>query len=222
MPIYPSCNNQLPWGGTRAWLGTAIVSCAIVGIAALALWSVTFGLRGWTTETIRRFRVSAHPPLLHSLRLTTSTGATLVPWGDLEFQPRIWLVTFMYTHCPTFCSSLGSDFERLQRRISTTTDAEGIGLLSISFDTSNDNTQALQRYASDHRAESNRWIVGVPLRQFDLDRIEHETGTVVINDGLGGFSHNGSIHVVLPDGRLVRIFNLNESEAALAWAQQYR
>jgi len=149
-----------PMAPPTSWLGTAIASCTMLGIAAAALWSVTFGLRGWTAEDIRRLRVPADPPQLHALRLDTATGIPLVPWGSQGTQPRIWLVTFMYTRCPTFCTVLGIEFERLQRMLDSDPRNAGIGLLSISFDPAHDDVQALQRYATAHHAEQDRWISG--------------------------------------------------------------
>jgi protein SCO1/2 len=155
------------------------------------------------------------------LRLDTSTGISLVPWGNRETNPRIWLVTFMYTRCPTFCSVLGIEFERLQRQLKADPRNAGIGLMSISFDPVHDDVQALQRYAAEHHAEPDRWIVAVPDSRADLARVERQTGVVVIDDGFGGFAHNAAIHVVRADGRLVRIFDFNEPEAALAWARTH-
>ncbi len=204
-----------------SWLKTGIASCMMISIAATALWSVTFGLRGWTAEDIRRLRVPADPPRLHALRLDTSTGHSLVPWGQggREAKPRVWLVTFMYTRCPTVCSALGMEFERLQRLLDSDPRDAGIGLLSISFDPAHDDVRALQRYATEHHAQPDRWIVAVPDSRAALARVERETAVVVLDDGFGGFTHNAAIHVVLADGRLIRIFDFNEPEAALAWAR---
>jgi protein SCO1/2 len=204
-----------------SWLGTVIALCTMIGIAAAALWSVTFGLRGWTAEEIRRLRVRADPPQLRALRLDTSTGTSLVPWANRDAAPRIWLVTFMYTRCPTVCTVLGIEFERLQGQLKADPRNAGIGLLSISFDPAHDDMQALQRYATQHHAEPDRWIVAVPDSRADLVRVERQTGVVVIDDGFGGFAHNAAIHVVLADGRLVRIFDFNDPEAALAWARTH-
>ncbi len=210
-----------PMAPPASWLGTVIASCTMIGIAAAALWAVTFGLRGWTAEEIRRLRVRTDPPQLRALRLDTSTGTSLVPWANREAKPRVWLVTFMYTRCPTFCTVLGIEFERLQRMLDSDPRNAGIGLLSISFDPAHDDVQALQRYATEHHAEPDRWIVAVPDSRADLARVERQTGVVVIDDGFGGFAHNAAIHVVRADGRLVRIFDFNESEAALAWARTH-
>jgi protein SCO1/2 len=128
----------------------------------------------------------------------------------------------MYTRCPTFCSVLGIEFERLQRMLDSDPRNAGIGLLSISFDPAHDDVHALQRYATEHHAEPDRWVVAVPDSPTDLAQVERQTGVVVIDDGFGGFTHNAAIHVVLAGGRLVRIFDFNEPEAALAWARTQR
>jgi protein SCO1/2 len=210
-----------PMAPPASWLGTAIASCIMIGIAAAALWAVTFGLRGWTAEDIRRLRVPADPPQLQALRLETSTGLSLIPWGNQGTPPRMWLVTFMYTRCPAVCTVLGIEFERLQRMLDSDPRNARIGLLSISFDPAHDDVQALQRYATAHHAEPDRWIVAVPDSRADLARVKRETGVVVIDDGFGGFAHNAAIHVVRADGRLVRIFDFSAPEAALAWARTH-
>jgi protein SCO1/2 len=64
--------------------------------------------------------------------------------------------------------------------------------------------------------------VAVPDSRAELARVERQSGVVVIDDGFGGFAHNAAIHIVRADGRLVRIFDFNEPEAALAWARTQR
>ena len=199
---------------------TAIVLFAMSACAVTAVWSTTRGLRAWTTEEVRRLRVQAKPPLLSALRLTSSAATTFVPWGQADARRRVWLVTFMYTRCPTVCTTLGIEFERLQRALGSDPRDDRIRLLSISFDPPHDDVHALQGYATRYHADPDRWAVAVPASASDLTRLEQETGTVVIGDGMGGYAHNAAIHVVLGDGQLVHIFNFNEPEAALAWARK--
>jgi protein SCO1/2 len=127
-------------------------------------------------------------------------------------------VTFIYTRCPTVCTTLGIDFERLQRALRQNGSDDRIRLLSISFDLAHDDVRALQAYAEEHHADPARWTVAVPATTTELARLEHEAGIVVIKDGLGGYIHNAAIHVVLDDGRLVRIFGFDDPAAALTWA----
>lgn len=202
-----------------SWIGTGVSLVALSAVATVVVWLTTFGLRAWTTEEIRRLRVQANPPVLSVLQLTSSTGASVVPWGELKRKRRVWLVSFMYTRCPTVCTTLGIEFERLQRSLGQNPRDDHIGLLSISFDPAHDDARALKAYAAEHHADPARWIVAVPSTGAALARLEREAGIVVIKDGLGGYTHNAAIHVVLDDGRLVRIFGFDSPEAALRCAR---
>jgi protein SCO1/2 len=212
--------TTMPRVARASWIGTGIGFVAIIGLAAAVIWSTTFGLRAWTTEEIRRLRVQAEPPVLSVLQLTSSNGASFRPWGGPQGSRRIWLVTFIYTRCPTLCTTLGIEFERLQRALGQDPRDDHVRLLSISFDPAHDDTRALQVYAAEHHADQARWIVAVPSSASALAKLEREAGIVVIQDGLGGYTHNAAIHVVLDDGRLVRIFAFSDPEAALTWARR--
>lgn len=194
----------------------------VSAIAAAALWAATDGLKAWTSEEVRRLRVQEKPPVLSALQLRSASGAFFVPWGGTDSARRIWLVTFMYTRCPTQCTTLGIEFERLQRALRKSDLDERIRLLSLSFDPVHDDARALRAYAAQYHADPTRWIVAVPSSADALAKLEHEAGIVVISDGWGGYIHNAAIHVVLEDGRLVHIFDLNDPEAALTWARALR
>ncbi|HEV7443993.1 MAG TPA: SCO family protein [Steroidobacteraceae bacterium] len=212
--------TTIPKVARASWMGTGISLVAIISFAAAAIWSITFGLRSWTTEEIRRLRVQAEPPVLGGLQLTSSNGASFRPWGGSQGGRRVWLVTFMYTRCPTLCTTLGIEFERLQRALGQDPRDDHVRLLSISFDPAHDDTLALRAYAAEHHSDPARWIVAVPSSASALAKLKREAGIVVIKDGLGGYTHNAAIHVVVDDGRLVRIFAFDNPEAALAWARR--
>ena len=191
-----------------------------LGCAALAaVWLTTGGGRFWTSEALRRARIEAAPATLSSLDLRSSTGRVLRPWGGGQAPARAFLVTFIYTSCPTLCSTAGDGFARLQREI----EAEGgaIRLLSLSFDPRRDDSLALRTYAEHHGADSSRWLVTAPTSEAALQTLLGEAGVVVIDDGRGGYAHNSAIHVVLGDGRLVGVFDLAQGEEALECARRW-
>ena len=194
---------------------TALLLVVVSAIATAAVWATTGGLQAWTLEDVRRLRVQEMPPVLSALELRSSSGPSFVPWAGPGSARQIWLVNFMYTRCPTQCTTLGVEFERLQRALGR----EPIRLLSVSFDPLHDDARALRAYAAQYHADPGRWIVAAPASAAALARLEREAGVVVINDGLGGYIHNAAIHVVLDDGQLVRIFDFDDPEAALTWAR---
>ncbi len=190
-------------------------------VAVAAVWLTTAGMRAWTSEGLRRLRVTEAPPLLTPLALISPAGEPIVPWGGDAPANQVLLVTFIYTRCPTLCSTAGVEFSRLQRELDADPEGGAIRLLSVSFDSLHDDVAALRTYAANHRAAHDRWLVTAPATSSALARLLREAGVVVISDGRGGYAHNAAIHVVLADGRLVGIFDLTDGEEALASARQW-
>jgi protein SCO1/2 len=204
-----------------SWVGTGLATMAVTLAAAGCVWAMTLGLRGFTSETLRRLRVREHPPLLSSLRLRSAGGESVAAWEG-PVRPPVQLVTFMYGRCSTVCSTIGMDFSRLQREIVSDPRARDVRLLSISFDPVRDDRCALLAYESRHGADPAHWHVTAPENGRALSTLLREAGVVVIGDGHGGFVHNAAVHVVRSDGRLLRIFGVEQYEAALEWARSYR
>ena len=76
----------------------------------------------------------------------------------------------------------------------------------------------MRQYASQLRADPRQWrFVTVPDHA-ELQRLLDAFQVVVIPDGLGGYEHNAALLVVDQRGRLVRIFDYTELDAALAYA----
>lgn len=192
----------------------------MIGAGLAAVWFTTLGFQGWTSETLRRERVRRSPPLLSRLSLNSNTGTIVVPWGGVHPAHQVYLVAFIYTHCPTLCSTAGAQLTQLQHQLSGDL-ADRVQLLSISFDSLNDDAAALRHYAADHHAEPSHWLVTAPTTGAALARLLREAGVVVISDGRGGLTHNAAIHLVRSDGRLLGIYDLDQGDQALADARAW-
>jgi protein SCO1/2 len=160
--------------------------------------------------------VAEAPVPVSPLRVIDSRGVSLELWNG-DSTTRVWLVTFVYTRCPTLCLALGSEFQQLQASMRGT---EGVRLASLSFDRAHDSPAALAMYAEHHHADPARWLVAVPDGDIALSRLLHETGVVAIDDGAGGYAHNAAIHVVTASGKLVALFDLERYADALAYARE--
>lgn len=195
----------------------AMVACLVIAVAALS--RVTLDFRAWTTEDLRRIRVAERPVDVSELDVVTAAGGQRVMWNG-DPAERVYLVTFIYTRCASACLSLGSAFQQLQAELHAPSAPSGVRLVSIAFDLAHDTPQALAEYARRFGVERERWVVAAPSTAAERDRLLEQTGVVVIDDGLGGYAHNAAIHVVVPPGRLVRIFDMAEHREALAFAAQ--
>ena len=194
----------------------AMMLCLGAGFAAAS--HLTLGFRAFTAEEARRIRVSESPVALAPLAVFDAAGQRRTLWND-DPAARAWLMSFIYTRCPSACVALGTEFQQLQRSVGATGNDTGVRFLSVSFDRTYDTSPELARYAKRYRADPALWSVAVPATDAALAKLLGQAGIVVIADGLGGYMHNAAIHVVTPQGKLVAIFDLERYREALAFAR---
>jgi len=133
-------------------------------------------------------------------------------------RPRAIIVDFVYTRCITVCGALGGVYQVLQRDIEQRGLQHKVRLLTVSFDVENDDPRSLAMYARVHRANAGIWSLVTPVDPESRDLLLRAFGVRVVPDGVGGWVHNAALHVVDPGGRLVRIVDIADGEAALAAA----
>jgi protein SCO1/2 len=127
-----------------------------------------------------------------------------------ELRGKWLLVDFIYTQCPTFCGILGVDFARLEQQLRDPIVQGKLQLLSVTFDPMRDSSAQLAAYLGRFRSPGTGWQAARPLTNDGLQQLTAAFGITVIPDPFGGFTHNASIHLVDPEGRLVNIFDLGE------------
>lgn len=198
----------------RGFGATLVAVAAILAAGFAAASQLTLGFRAWTTEDARRIAVVERPVDLSALPVVTPEGSERDLWSSGP-ATKAWLVTFIYTRCPTICLALGSEFQQLQVALDA---APGVRMASISFDRAHDTPVALGDYARRFSADPRRWVVAAPASDEALRRLLAGSGVVVIPDGIGGYVHNAAIHVVVPPGKLVRVFGMEQAHEALAFA----
>lgn len=197
---------------------TLLASLALLLSGGVALSTATDHFRAFTTEAARRLAVREHPVAIPAVTLETEHGRRV----DLAaFRGRWLLVDFIYTRCPTYCTTLGSEFAQLQRSLAVPLAQHKVQLLSISFDPGHDTPERLAEYLQRFRTSDSEWLAARPVDQAGLELLEKRFGITVIPDSFGGFTHNAAIHLVDPHGRLVEIFDLgNPGLAAQAVMQR--
>ncbi|HUJ85779.1 MAG TPA: SCO family protein [Burkholderiales bacterium] len=193
-----------------AALRTALASLALLLAGGALLAHLTHGLRAFTTEAARRLEVRRHPTPIPDAVLEDQSGK-LLRLADL--RGRWLLVDFIYTDCRTLCLALGGDFARLQRELALPIARRQLVLLSISFDPGRDSPARLADYLRRMRSDGKGWLAARPTNAAALGRLERAFGITVIADG-DAYVHNAAIHLVDPRGRLVRIFDFADPDAA--------
>lgn len=203
---------------------TLALCAALLGVFGYGLYRYTAGLEVWTFEGQRRLalqagRLRAAPvPLLEEA--TTPTRL----WPSAGGAPTAYLVDFVYTRCPSVCSVLGNEYQQMQARLAaerqTSTAARAVRLVSISFDQQHDDAASLRAYAREHAIDPSVWTLAIPATEADTSRLMRSLDVVAIPDGLGGYVHNGAIHLIDASGQLRGLYEFDQWSEALAAAQR--
>jgi len=194
----------------------ATLGVLTLGLAALA-WA-TDGGRSFTTEALRRSQVARAPVVLPEFTVVDGLGQKQSLHGLWAAGGKVWIVDFVYTRCTTLCLALGSSMQQLQAQIVAQGLAPRVGMVTISFDPEHDGPAALAAYARRVKANPAVWQVLSLARPADRRQLLDSFGIMVVPAPGGEFEHNAALHVVSPQGRLLRILGLDEGAQALSFA----
>ncbi|MFT5534882.1 MAG: protein SCO1/2 [Burkholderiaceae bacterium] len=198
-------SSRRPETPTAGLLQTFAASlCALLlGLAVILL--ATDGGHAFTTEALRRGQVARAPQALPDFSLRDRTDQPAMLRQLLASDGRVQIVDFVYTRCQTVCSVLGSVYQQLQQQLLARGLQDKVGLLTISFDPVNDDAAALQDYAARLRMDPAAWQIVTLANVTDRRRLLDAFGIMIVPAPLGEFEHNAALHIIDPDGRLVRI-----------------
>lgn len=189
----------------------------LVLVAALALFGgLTRGFQTVSSDGARRIDMQRAPPSLDDIALVDSGGQPLSLSGAAARPGHTTLITLAYTTCIDICRTTASGLAYLQQELAARGMDQRIQLLTISFDPARDTPAALAAYGKKMKADPARWTFATVRDQSDLARLLDKFGIVVLPDGLGGFVHNGAIFVADERGRVVRSYDLDRPDQALA------
>ncbi len=192
--------------------------------ALLAFMTLLFALTGrfehWTFEDKRRDDAKQGRLVAPTIVVRTAQGAQQTLWSKRANAHGVSLVNFIYASCPTVCQALGAEYTQMQQALGMQSAAatNSIELVSLSFDVEHDGPTQLAAYAQRHRANAKTWTIAAPLTRADTTTILRALGVVVIPDGMGGYVHNGAIHVLDASGTVLAIYDDADWKPALAMA----
>ena len=198
----------------RALAATLLAALGLlVGFVAL-VGQLTRGFEYWTFEALRRDDAAKAQLRVRPIELSGAFGKASTPWPGQAGE--VFLVDFIYTRCPTVCSALGAEYTRMQRALRERFGADSpIRLVSIAFDRAHDTPAALRDYGSTHRQEPELWQIGTPVDAAAQEALLRSLGVVAVPDGMGGFVHNGAIHLIDARGTVRGIYDLERWPQAL-------
>lgn len=202
---------------------SAVLSAAMLAVFFWGLYHYTAGFEVWTFEGQRQRQLQAGALRAAPVPLVGTDGAPVALWQTAGAPPAAYLVDFIYTRCPSVCSALGNEYQQMQAQLAqlpASPARNAVHLVSISFDVEHDNPASLRAYARVHQADAAWWTLAMPASASDTRALLNTLGVIAVPDGLGGYVHNGAIHLLDESGRLRGLFAWDAWPQALSAAQQ--
>jgi len=174
--------------------------------------SLSLNLAGGKAELKEAVRPLKPGERVPDFTVTDEDGKTL-KLSDL--RGKAVALTFIYTRCPLpdFCPRMDRKFSELAGKVGAVAGrAEGMRLLSVSFDPEHDTPDVLKKHARAQGARPPLWTFAVASHE-ELARVAQPLG-LAYGPGKNEVIHNLVLAVIGPDGRLVR---LETGPAARSW-----
>lgn len=200
-----------------AVLRSSIATLLVALAAAAAFAQITHGFRAVTAEGARRIDLARSPRPLPAIPLIDSDGRIFRLSDIVDDATHATLVTLVYTHCITICRTGASGQAYLQQEIRERRLDSSVKLLTLSFDPARDTPEALAAYARQLKADAKLWTFATVADGKDLAPLLKLFEIVILPDGLGGYSHNAALFLIDPQARLVRAFDIDRPDTALAY-----
>ncbi len=192
----------------------ATAAILVMGLAAFA--AVTSGFAALTSDGIRRIQLQREPRALPSLMLVDerSQELSLASYGTPS--PKVTFVTLIYVQCQSICRSSVAGQSWLQYAIQAKGLQNKVRLLTLSFDPVNDTPELMATHARRMNADPAIWRFATVRNPADLPSLLKTFDTIVLPDGLGGYSHNAALFLINQNGQLSRAYDIDRPDIALA------
>src|SRR5258708_38868552 len=197
---------------------TLIASLAVLIAGVLAFAGLTRGFTVITAESARRQAVAAAPIPVPELIGIDQQGTRRGVFDPAAH--RVVIGDFIYTRCTSLCSALGSSYQQLQSAIEAQHLEHAVRLVTVSLDPARDTPATIREYGARLGAKPDIWTILTPLDPDALRLSLNACGGVAIPAPDGQFVHNAAFHVIDRRGRLARIIDITQPEAALSAALQ--
>jgi len=162
-------------------------------------------LTGWAAASTEMAGDAPLPGLGGSFRLTDERGQ---PFRLDDQPPRSTLVFFGFTRCTQTCSPALALMQAVAAQVRPKVPPR---LLFISLDPLNDTPATLKA----HVERFGPGITGLTGTPEQIDQVARQYG-VTTTSRSGELDHSARIYLLSPDLRLVRVYRLQTSQAALA------
>jgi len=200
---------------TATW--RPLAATLLIAVAALAaFWTVTRGFQAVTSDGARRIDIARSPRPLPPTPVVDGAGREFRLSDIAAGGTEATFVTWVYTRCLTICRTSTYGQAYLQQEILARGLQDKVRLLTLSFDPVHDTPAVLSAYGRQLKADAGVWRFATVTETGSLLALLKLFEIVVLPDGAGGYSHNAALFLVDRHGRVVRAYDIDRPDLALA------
>ncbi len=199
-------------GALRTFAATA----AILLAAFAAYFDITAGFAALTSDGVRRVDLARSPRALPPIALIDEAGRPLRLSDYGKPSPQATFVALVYVRCQSICRTSAAGQSWLQHTIREHGLEDRVRLLTLSFDPANDTPAVLADYARRLNADTGLWRFATVSELRERDALLKLFDVVVLDDGMGGYSHNAALFLIDREGRLARAYDIDRPDRAFA------
>lgn len=183
----------------------------VIPILALGL---CFGVFGFVTNGFQTFTVYSKtlhqagpvPRAIPDLQLIDQDGNPFV----FQDREKYVLLNFMYISCPNACHIVNNRISEIYQLVEASGMQNYVEMLTITFDTENDNLQAIKNYRNNFAPEADSWTFAIPihnskekfnskLKEFGLWVYQLPESRII--------NHSLYLFLISPDNRIVSVYD---------------
>jgi len=149
--------------------------------ALLALPMIAVAVTWLGRERIARATPVPQLPELGSVSDFSLVDASGKPVRLADLEGKVWIASFIFTHCAGSCPIMVHHLARLQNELPARDD---LRIVSVSVDPERDTPEVLAKYATNNGADRTRWLFLTGDKQL-IYRLAHEAFRLSVDESAG-------------------------------------
>lgn len=177
---------------------------ALVGLVAVFVLTVIYISNAHSKPQLAKFKdATAYPSGtgVQAPQMRLENGRTASTFDTANLRGRPYMVTFLYTHCPTICPLIGSELQQALKELGP--EANRVNVVALSVDPIGDTVSTVKAWLHVHQEPSNfQYLIG-SRRQLQPYWNAWHVGPQIAGDP--DSSHTAAIYLITPTGRIAGI-----------------
>lgn len=199
----------------------ALLAVAVVGLLALLVLAAVFIANAKSPAHLAGLKAATAYPggdTAAAPRMRLEDAASGSPLDTAELRGKPYMVTFLYTHCPTVCPLIGAELQAALSDLGPA--ARRVAVVGLSVDPSGDTAAAVRAWLRLHREPASfHYLIGSERELRPYWNAWH-VGPQIVGDP--DSSHTAAIYLVTKTGRIAGIVDAGAQVPSSDLAYDFR